>query len=107
MSRIKCIPFATEKDLKPRAKIHRIRIPWHPYVAKVAGAIASWNVHATAKRDGKMDEISANADPFFMTFRCRAVASCMVIPKLDPLMDIVANRLNKMPTAKTTEFPPG
>src|SRR4051794_6168339 len=42
-------------------KIHRIRDRWDADVPEVASAVAGWDVHAAAERDGKVREITADA----------------------------------------------
>src|ERR1700760_4998097 len=106
--RVERIPLLTEKDLEPGAEVHRRRITRHSDIAEITGAVARRDVHAPAQCDREMREISAHADAFLVTFRRRAVASRMMVTKLEPVMDVIANSLHPLPTAlKATELCPG
>jgi hypothetical protein len=48
---IERVPAPAEIDLKPGAEIHWIGIWRHANVAKITGAIARLNVHASAQSD--------------------------------------------------------
>src|SRR5579863_3995261 len=56
VTRVFHVPPPSEKDLEPGAEIHRIDVDRNADVAEIAGAVAGGNVHAAAKRDGKMGE---------------------------------------------------
>src|SRR5271167_3279832 len=55
-------PRPVEEHLDPGAEIHRID-DRHANVAEMAVDVSRGNVEASAKRDGKMGEIAADADP--------------------------------------------
>ena len=101
-------PSPVKKYFEPGAEIHWGRIARDADIAEIAGAVARWNVHATAERQGKVREVPANPDSLSMTFRGGPIAARMVIAKLDMIMNVVADSLNSSPTAEdTSEQRPG
>ena len=68
MARIKRVPTAVQKCLKPCTEIHWCWIAWYTDITKISGAVSRGNVHATAKRYREMGEVSANAYLFAMAF---------------------------------------
>ena len=45
-----------------------------------------------------MSEISADANPLLVAFRGRAIGSRVMITELDSIVDVIANRLNALPS---------
>jgi hypothetical protein len=76
--------------------------------ADVAGAVASGDIQAAAKRNGQMGEVTADTDAFEVTFRSGAVGSSEVIAKLEMVMHVIADGLNPLPAGlKLAEKAPG
>ena len=98
MARVKTVPTVTEEDLKPGAKVHGGRVARNPDISQITGAITGRDVHAAAQGDGKVGEVAAHTDPFLVAFGRRAIASGVVLSKLDSLVSIVANGLNTLPS---------
>jgi hypothetical protein len=64
VARIDRVPSPAQIDFEPSAEIHRCGIDWQPDIAKMAGAIAGRNVHASAKRNRQMGKVAAHASLF-------------------------------------------
>jgi len=104
--RIECIPFASDEYLKPCAKVHGSRIPRHANISKITCAISGRDVHAATQRNAEMSEISADANPLLVAFRGRAIGSRVMITELDSIVDVIANRLNALPSVNMAELGP-
>src|SRR6202035_2755327 len=96
---IERVPATVKKDLGPRGEIHWCGIPRNPDSAEITSAVSRGDIHAAAKRDRQVREVAANADPFLMPLGCGSVAAGVVVPEFDAIMDVVADRLNPLPTA--------
>jgi hypothetical protein len=99
VSGIEGIPFALQEDLEPGAEVHWRRVPGYTDITKIAGAVAGRVFRATAQRDGQVSKVAADADLLQMSFGRHAVAAGVVVAELDPLMDVIADRLHSLPTA--------
>jgi hypothetical protein len=99
VTRIKRVPMAVQKCLKPGTEIHWCGIAWHADIAEIAGTVSSWNVDGTAKSDRQVREIAANADAFLVPFGRSPIASGVVVSEFNTVMNIVTDRLNSLPTA--------
>ena len=108
MTSIEGVPATADIDLKPGAEIHRIGMWRHANIAKITGAIAGRNVHAAAKRDREMGEISTNASAFHMCIPRRFCRVRMLISKCKVAVYVVANCLNEWPSLlHIAKFGPG
>ena len=107
VTRIKGVPTAVKKHLKPGTEIHWCWIAWHADITEIPGAVSRRNVHAAAKRHREMGKVSANAYPFLMAFGSRSIAACVVISKFDLIVNVVADGLHTLPApAKPAELGP-
>ena len=97
MACVKTVPTVAEEDLEPGAEVHGGRVARNPDISQITGTITGRDVHAAAQGDGKVGEVPADTDPFLVAFGRRAIASGVVISKLDSLVNIVANGLNALP----------
>jgi len=107
MTRIHRVPTPSEKDLEPGAEIHRIDVDRNADVAEIAGAVAGGNVHAAAKRDGKMGEVAAHADAFVHGIAGATSWARVGMTKADLRMNEIADRLNTQGAGQLSELRPG
>ena len=87
-----------QKDLEPRGKIHRSVRRRYADIPEVAGAITCWNVHAAAKRDGKMRIVAANPAALVEDLPGRHRRARMLVAKNNVVVNEIANGLNARPT---------
>jgi hypothetical protein len=73
-------------------------------ITEITGAVSRRNVHAAAKRDCQMCEVSANTYPLLMTFGGCPVTMGMEMSKLDLIVNVVANGLHSLPASATQLF---
>ena len=85
------VPASIEKDLKPGAEVHRVDINRHADVAKITCALARRDVHAAAKRDGKMGVIAAYADSLPHRIAGATGGTRVWVAESDLRMDKIAN----------------
>src|ERR1700753_2032531 len=97
--RIKGEPATVKKNLIPCAKVHGDRIGGDADVTKIPCAVPRRNVHAPGKGHGEMGEIPANAAPFLMCLRSRAIPPCMMVSEFDASVRVVTYRLRTPPAA--------
>jgi hypothetical protein len=64
VARIHCVPTSVQEGLKPGAEINGIGIDRNANVAEIARAISRRNIHAPAKGDGELREVSAYTNAF-------------------------------------------
>ena len=100
ISRIERMPCAAEINFEPTGKVHGSVRRGRADIAKVAGAIARGDVHAAAKRDGKVRIVAADADTFIKGFPGGPRGSGLVIIKCDMVMNEVTDALNKLPAGR-------
>ena len=74
---------------------------------EVARGIARGNVQATAKRDREMRKVTANADLLHVSLRRGAGGVRLLIIEPEPVVDVVNDRLDAVPTppARTKKVP--
>lgn len=108
MTSVYCVPPTVEKHFGPAAEIHGIDIDRNPDVAEVAGAVARWNVHAPAERNGEMREVAAYTNAFVHGIGGAAGGACIRITESDFSMHEIANRLHPLrATGHLPELRPG
>src|ERR1700722_16452035 len=61
VARIEGVPGAPEVGLEPSGEVHRRGVLGNADVPQIPGAITCGNVHATAKGDGQVGEVAADA----------------------------------------------
>src|SRR5579862_8059916 len=108
VARIERVPSAAEVRLEPAREVHRS--VWRRYanVAEIAGAVARRNVHATAKCDRQMREVTADPPAFLEGLRGRFTGTRVLVTESDMLVDEIADRLNPRPAGwKSSEQVPG
>src|SRR4030095_9913603 len=108
MTCIEGVPFVTEKNFEPCAKIHRIRSKWNSDIAEVTGDIPCRNIEAATKGNREMHKIAAHAFAVAINLQCALLRVSEMITKGDVLMHPITNRLHTGPArSRRTEKPPG
>ena len=92
------VPMAVEKCLEPGREIHRSVRRRHTDVAEVAGAVARRDVHAPAEGNGEVRIIATDSRPVVVGLERRPGHSRVVIAEGDVPVDIVADRLDAVPS---------
>src|SRR5205823_2563955 len=107
VTRIKGVPFPTEKNFEPCAEIHRIRSGRNPNVAQVTGDITRRDIEASAKGNGEMHEIAANTLAIAINFQRAFLRISEVIAEGDVIMHPITDRLHAGPAwpRRTKESP--
>src|SRR5687768_11509054 len=95
---VECVPLTRKIHLEPSAEVHRRRIGRNTDVAEIAGAVACRNIHATAKRDGKVREIPADAQTLVVSVPCRSRGAGVLVSEDKPLVNVITDRLNTRPS---------
>src|SRR4051812_33442968 len=91
-------PIPTQISLKPGAEVRGVRNRRDANVAEIAGAVSGGNVHAAAKRDREVGEITAHARLVGISaMRCSESIRILIVEG-DVTVDKVADRLNPRPT---------
>src|ERR1700674_439837 len=96
MPGIEGIPTAAKIDFEPAAEIHGEH-ERHTDVAHVTGDVARGNVHATAKGEGKMAEIAADAAWIIVNIERRFGGVGEVVTKSDVVVHPIADGLDARP----------
>src|SRR4030095_2153088 len=90
---IECVPLPGEIDFEPGAEIHRRRIRRNTDIAEIARAVARWNIHASAERDGKVREIAAHAEALVVSVPCGPRGARVLVSEDKPLVAVIAGGL--------------
>jgi len=61
---IKRLPVIPKVNLEPSTEVARREIDWHTGIPEIPGAVPRRDIHAAARRDGKMGVVAAHADAF-------------------------------------------
>ena len=69
-------------------------------VAQIAGAVARWNTHASAQRDGEVSEVPTNAAPLGIGIPCCLGRARMLVIERDAIRH---NRRSPSPAANPSE----
>ena len=103
---IECVPLAAKIRLEPSGEIHRAVRRLHPDLAEIARAIARRNIHAAAKRDGKMRVVAAYAFAFLEGLE-RGFRNRELVAEGDVVVHKVADRLHAIPSRRrmAEQFP--
>src|SRR5215207_6261643 len=95
---IECVPLFGQIDFEPGAEIHRRRIRRNTDIAEIARAVARWNIHAPAERDGEVCEIAAHAEALVVSVPCGPRGARVLVSEDEPLVDVIADGLDPRPT---------
>ena len=107
VTRIEGIPTAAQINFNPCGKIHRCVGRGKADVSDVTGAIARWNVEATAESDRKMRVVAANTAVFLICFKSRSGRAGVLIAEDYVIVHEVADGLHPRPTQWSgSEKPP-
>ena len=105
---VESIPTGAEIDLEPGAEVHWSGDRRDTDIAEITGAISRRNVHASAKSDGEMRKIAANARALTIDVPSRFGRTGMLVAESDVLVNKIDNRLHASPAGRHgTEPRPG
>ena len=96
---IESVPTPAEKRLKPSREVHRPVRRRNTDIAKVAGAIARRNIHATAEGDGQVRKVATDARVLIEGLQRRLGWTRMLVTEQQMSMHEVADRLNARATS--------
>src|SRR5882757_928792 len=99
VARVEGMPLPVEEYLEPGREIHRLVHRGHTDVAEVPGAVARRNVHAATEGNGKMREITADADPLVKGFQSSPGHARVFIAEREMSVNVIANCLNAAPSS--------
>src|ERR1700722_13554291 len=97
MPSVKGIPSSLQEDLKPSAKVHRIRIRRDTNITQITRGVACGDIHAAAQGNRQMGKIAADTNPLAKPIERGAIGASFLIIESEMAMDKVANRLNPLP----------
>src|SRR5690242_20083704 len=94
------MPGTVEIGFEPSREVHR-RMRWRDTdVTKIAGAISRRNVHASAKRQGQMCEITAHPPSLLERLPGGSGRTSVCVVKYDVVVNEVADRLHARPSRR-------
>ena len=104
---VKGIPTVAQINFNPCGKIHRRVWRGKANVSDVPGAVARWDVQATAERHCKMGVVAAHTATFLVCFECRSGRAGVFIAKEYVIVHEVADSLHPGPAEwGVSEKPP-
>src|ERR1035438_6710710 len=96
--RVESIPTSIKVRLEPAREVHRRVRRRHADIAEVPRAIASRDVHASAKSNCQMRHVSANPRAFMERFPGCLGWPGKLVPESDLTVHIIADCLHARPT---------
>src|SRR5271166_5917661 len=93
VARVERVPSPADVSLEPGAEVHRGGIGRHADIAEIAVHVARRNVHAPAKADRQMSEITADAGALGIGFERSPGRPCVLVSERNVAVDEVADRL--------------
>src|SRR6266404_3927360 len=100
VARVESIPLSAQERLEPRAEIHGVGHWRHANIAQISGAVTGRNIHASAKGDGQMHKVAADADALAKPFYGGPSGAGLQVIKVDMPMHEVADRLHARPAGR-------
>ena len=100
------VPRAAKVGFKPRGKIHDAVWRRRSHVSQVIRAIACGNIHAAAECDCQVSVVAADAITLVENLPGGFGRAGVSVAKDDMFVDIVANRLNALPSVTSRRTAP-
>jgi len=97
---IEGVPATAKVGIEPTCKVAGRMRRRNSDVAEIAGAVARWNVHAAAERNGEMRIVAADALPLVEDLPCRHGRPRVLVSERDVMVNEIADRLDARPAGR-------